>query len=319
MKSKTFLLLTICLYLSTGIYSQTSKINWQPTLLDIDGQPNDWTTKLRFYDSASKISFEFRNDANNLYFVIKSGEKSLYQQIETSGLTLKFVVKAENKVNAIFSLDKKEQSTGMMMPPPMMMGDDDFGGQNNMENQSSTPNKLNQKNMPSRNDGSILSFGKQPADTATAKGFLFTKKAIISSENKDGSSIRFAKSPANVQETAFEMSIPLKELFGENFDINKIATIPIKFQLSIPAKSNSSQSGGGMGGFSGGMGGPGGGMGGPGGGGPGGGGPGGDMGGGPGGQGGEMGERPDMAGGQNGESNMTKKTIKLVFTISKGE
>lgn len=315
-------LFSACLFL--GLHAQVSEINWQPTQLLIDGNPNDWTTQLRFFDSNSKIKYEFRNDANNLYFVFKSDEKLLQRQIEQAGMKLKFVVEGKPKVNATIELNKKEGFRGMPAPPEGMMQPGQFQNGNRIHDAQTLGKQPNMAENPNNEKLEELSMRRQftPIDTAYTKGFLYNRDIAIS-EDKSGGVITFAKSNRGMEESAFELVIPLRELFGENYQLSNISNHYIQFQLVINALSQSSDRGsfrgmrgsGGMGGPGGGMGGPGGGMGGPGGGM---GGPGGGMGGGSeGGPGGEMGERPDMQGDSNQASaNTGKKTIKATIQLT---
>lgn len=315
MKIKTLTLILICTLTSAILTAQTSKISWQPTLLEIDGNPNDWTTKLRFYDSESKISFELRNDAKQLYFVLKSEDKNFRNQLEQAGLKIKIMCDADIKTKATFELMKKN-NTASHMPPPMGNGQQQGPPQRQEGNNSFNPPPMGENNFRGGSPG----MHKQVPDTANIKGFQNSKKETISSVSNNPAKIRFSKSQPNTEEAAFEISIPLTELFGEKFDLQQIALNPLKIQVVIPGTSSGSQSKGEMGGRGNMGGGPGGGMGGPGGGmgGPGGGmgGPGSDMGG-P--SGGNSGERPEMPEGQNQSTGLSKKSFQLTFQLATNE
>lgn len=303
MKKRISLVCIALTCLISGDFAQLTKINWQPTLLEIDGNPNDWTTNLRFFDSESKIKYEFRNDASNLYFVFKSDEKSVHQQLQQAGLKIKFAVKSNEKTTATIQIAAKKQNREMPMPPMN-------GGQPPMPLQTQNT-EFNPGQFPMH-----LDFQKK--DTANIKGFLFSKDKIYS-DNTESNAIRFAKSSPNIEESALEIAIPLRELFGENYKLEDICKIPVAFQLTMNSVSQNNKSAemrGGPGGMEGGPGGGPGGMGG----GPGGmGGPQGGMGGGPGG-GGEMGERPQMPEGMNqNQEPMTKKSFKFSFVLTSKE
>ncbi|MBP1677715.1 MAG: hypothetical protein H6Q20_2274 [Bacteroidetes bacterium] len=318
MKNKILLTCSVAACFLSCSYAQVSEVNWQPTRLQIDGNPNDWTTNLRFYDSEAEIKYELRNDADNLYFVFKSDEKNLLKQIEQAGLKLKLTVSGKPKVAASFELKKKEGFAGMPTPP----NGQDFDMTNGMQ----AANQI--QNRPVRPDGNQAQQMPQltmrrelmPKDTAYTKGFLFNK-GIAVSEDLNKNVITFAKSNRETSESAFEMIIPLRELFGDGYLLEDIVKKSIQVQLTINALSKSSgggnQSGAPGGGMGGGMGGgPGGGMGG----GPDGGmggGPGGGMGGGP---GGDMGQRPDMSENMDNASNsMGKKNIKITIQLTTQE
>lgn len=305
MKKKISLTCMALLCFITGTFAQLTEINWQPTLLEIDGNPNDWTTNLRFFDSESKIKYEFRNDAVNLYFVFKSDEKSLQRQLQQAGMKLKFAVKSNAKTTGTITFAPKKGMQGMPMPP--MNGGQ---GQQPPMQQGQKPELA--QNQQSGLDQFAMRPEFSPKDTATIKGFLFAKDRIFS-DNSTENTIRFAKSRGNMEEAAFELVIPIRELFGDGYKLETISNIPIQFQLSINSVSQNTGSGemrGGPGRMGGMGGGPG--MGGPGGGSPDGGGPRG-----PGG-GGEMGERPEMPEGMNAnQDSMTQKSLKALFHLTK--
>lgn len=302
MKKKISLTCVALACFITGTFAQLTEINWQPTLLEIDGNPNDWTTNLRFFDSESKIKYELRNDAVNLYFVFKSDEKSLQRQLQQAGMKLKFAVKSNAKTTGTITFAPKKGMQGMPMPP--MNGGQ---GQRPPMPQGKKP-ELTQNQQPGL-DQFAMRPEFLPKDTATIKGFLFAKDRIFS-DNSTENTIRFAKSRGNMEEAAFELVIPIRELFGDGYKLETISNIPIQFQLSINSVSQNTGSGemrGGPGRMGGGPG-----MGGPGGGSPDGGGPGG-----PGG-GGEMGERPEMPEGMNAnQDSMTQKSLKALFHLTK--
>ena len=294
MKKKISLIYFATTFMFTVTFAQTSEITWQPFPLEIDGNPNDWTTRLRFYDADSKIKYEFRNDANYLYFVFKSDEKALQYQLHQAEMKIKITVKSKPKTYASITFSKK--ANGGERPP---MG----------EIQGAFPFQTDELKL----NQLALRSESIPSDTAFIKGFVFAKKFIIGS-TVENNSINFAISRGNSEETAFELAIPLRELFGDGYHLNEIKSIPIQFQLNIGAPSQTNNNGH-MGRSRGGMGGPGGGMGGPEGGmgqmgGPGG-SPGGDMG------GGEMGERPQLPQGNAAmTTSMTAKNIKFEFKLT---
>ena len=165
----------VCIALTcifTGSFAQLTKINWQSTLLEIDGNPNDWTTYLRFFDSESKIKYEFRNDASTLYFVFKSDEKSVHQQLQQAGIKMKFAVKSNEKTTATIQIAAKKGNRGMpMFPmnegqhPPMPF---------QMQNEEFNPGQFPPP-------GQFPMFQNiQTKDTASIKGFLFAKNQIFS-------------------------------------------------------------------------------------------------------------------------------------------
>lgn len=291
MKKKISLICFATTFIFTLIFAQTSKISWQPLPLQIDGNPNDWITNLRFYDADSKIKYEFRNDANHLYFSFKSDERSLQFQLQQVGMKMKFIVKSKPKIVANITFPTKNNG----------------GGRSSMrEMQNST--------LPQKDELKLNTFAMRaelaPKDTAIIKGFVFAKDFVVGSTDQNNG-INFAKSQGNSEETAFELVIPLRELFGDGYNLNEIILTPIQFQLNIAVPSQISNNGN-MGRPRGGMGAPGGGMEG---------GMGGDRTGGDPGNGmnggGEMGERPQTSHANvTGMPLMTAKNIKFEFILT---
>lgn len=221
MKKKILVLCACFMCMFLGTYAQVSVLKWQSSLLEIDGNPNDWTTELRFFHSNSGLKYEFRNDANNLYFVFKSDDVALKRQLAQAGMKLKFIVKSEKGKTAYFEIKKSSLHPfpGHFPPPP---SDAQVLSDAQVAPPLLVPGDFQEPTMP------------VVVDTALVRGFYFADKQIYS-ENSKPNSIIFAKSNPVVDEVAFEMQIPIRELFGENYNLNEIVNVPIKFQLIINA------------------------------------------------------------------------------------
>ena len=76
MKKNIFISCLVSFSLLTSISAQTSTAKWQPTPISIDGNEEDWGTLLRFFNSESNVKYEFRNDAQNLYIILKSADRA---------------------------------------------------------------------------------------------------------------------------------------------------------------------------------------------------------------------------------------------------
>jgi len=313
----------LCVSINSNAEDSTAK--WQPEPLTIDGSSADWGNNLRFFNSDSRIHYEFRNDDRNLYLIVKTTDLAIKHQIVQAGMKLKFKVKSDPRV--IATMDFPALKGGMGMRPQGK------GGKRNMSN---TERPAQDQQIQSETDGqqpvnNLNELEMKPEfrskDSVLIEGFLFGKNAVVS-DSITPNAICFAKSKRNMSpdrnsksngniESAYEICIPLREFFGDNYSLEKIATISIQLQVLINGSSESNNGGGRMrGGMRGrgGMGGPGGGgeMGGPGG--------GGEMGG-PGGGGEEMGggegELPEKGEGEMGESvSMTKKSFNANFVLS---
>ena len=284
--------------LSTGIMAQVSTSKWQPESIVIDGDGSDWGSVPRFFNAESNVKYEFRNDTRNLYIILKAADRSSQMQLLMAGFNVKLKVKSSPpiKVGINFPALRKGEM------PPMIINPDN------------KPDKLTYKT--TTNDLVI------PKDTAILDGFLFSK-GKITSESSDEKSICFARSKLNRELITYEIRIPLREIFGNEYTLESVSSNPIQLQVSINELSQKDKKGRKGKGMSGGMHGGGGrGMGG----GMGGGGmEGGGMGGGGGemggmGGGGEMGEMPgqEMQGGmqESGGLSMERKSFSIDFKLS---
>jgi hypothetical protein len=297
-----FIFLTI-LSLFAGVMAQVSTSKWQATPIVIDGDCSDWVTNPRFFNAESNVKYEFRNDAQNLYLIIKSTDNAIQLQLLKAGFIVKLKIKTTppTKTSITFSALKSEED---------QPAKDKKGGKSNKQmdkpaNAEAEPYKLMDK---SSTEAEIM-----PKDTAILNGFQYSK-GKIGSENKVGNGIVFSRSKSSRELTFYEISVPLRELFGDNYSLETISSTPIQLQVIINglSQSGNKKMKGSMGGHGGGMGG---GMGG---------GPGGGMGGGPGGgMGGDsnMGELDGGMQGENANSNfsMYKKSFSIDFQLSKNK
>ena len=203
MKKILLLLFISILSFSTIIHAQVSIAKWQNSPVIIDGDGSEWGILPRFFNSESNIKYEFRNDADNLYFILKAGDKSIQMQLLRGGFSIRFKLKNQTpaRVEIIFQPNKSPEL-------PLTMND---RSDKLMDKTISNPDILQK-------------------DTATLDGFLFSN-GIISSDKKDG--ICFARSKSVRELTSYEIQIPLREMFGNKFKLENIATIPLQLQLNV--------------------------------------------------------------------------------------
>jgi hypothetical protein len=294
MRNIILIAVSAVLCLCSSIHAQESLSKWQSQPISIDGDASDWKSIPRFFDSESNVQYEFRNDAQNLYMILRTTDRATQIQLLRAGFSIHLKVKSN-----------PPSKCGITFMPPKMHGMPPMG-----MNQDGNQDKLVDK------------FSSKPEfivkDSAVLDGFLFTN-GIITSENKDTKGICFAKSKTSRDQVIFELQVPLREIFGTDFTVENISKIPIQFQVVVNDLSESANRSHGK--MSGGM--RGGGMRG---GGRRGGGGGSEMGGGMsrgGGEemgGGEMGERPEMEQGERHQGmSMTRKSFSTNFKLSSGE
>ena len=293
MKTKIQVILSCLLGLSSVSFAQSSISKWQAQPIVIDGDRADWVNIPRFFDAQSNVQYEFRNDAQNLYLIIRTTDRAAQMQMLRGGFSLRLKVKT--KIPTRCSITFPAQRMGI---PPQQF--------NNKGDESQL---LVEKTAPKP--------GVLPKDSVVLDGFKYSNGAI-SSENKDENKICFARNKETREQLIYELRVPLCEIYGKDFGLDNIASLPIQLQMTINELSQESgkqdkggkgmRGGGGMrggmqgGGMRGGM--PGG----------------GSMQGGPDGGGGmpgeeEMGERPQL----QSSISITRKTINDEFSLSKGK
>ena len=196
------------LSLFSGIMAQVSTSKWEAQSIVIDGNGADWGTLPRFFNAESNVKYEFRNDAKNLYLILKAADRSTQIQMLSAGFSVKLKVKTSPplKVAIAFPALKKGEM------PPMIINQD--GKIDNLSYKST--------------EGAVII----PKDTALLDGFLFSKGKIVSDSN-DENSICFARSKTSRELVTYEIRVPLREIYGNDFSLVNLNTTPIQLLVNI--------------------------------------------------------------------------------------
>jgi len=196
------------LSLFSGIMAQVSTSKWEAQSIVIDGNGADWGTLPRFFNAESNVKYEFRNDAKNLYLILKAADRSTQMQMLSAGFSIKLKVKSSPplKMSIAFPALKKGEM------PPMIINQD--GKIDNLTYKSSL--------------GEVII----PKDTALLDGFLFSKGKIVS-EGNDENSICFARSKTARELVTYEVRVPLREIYGNDFSLVNLNTTPIQLLVNI--------------------------------------------------------------------------------------
>lgn len=191
-------LLTISLF----TFAQTSTAKWQIQPIVIDGNGADWGALPRFFNSDTNVKYEFRNDNQNLYIILKAADRATQMQLMAAGFNVKLKVKTSPpmKVGITFPAIKKADMPTMQT-------------EKLVDKSTSNPNIL-------------------AKDTAILDGFQFAK-GIITSDMKDGKNICFAKSKTAKELVTYEISIPLLEIFGNDYKLDNVTASAIQLQVNI--------------------------------------------------------------------------------------
>lgn len=226
MKLKTIFAASFLTFFMTNTFAQTSELKWQSSPIIIDGNEEDWNPtggNLRFYDSKNELFYDLRNDSVNLYILVKSDNPFLRHQISRAGMKLKLNIQEKTKRTVSFTIEPKKG-----MPERTF-------------SQTNRPGYLDEL---SRKEESL------PKDTAYLQGFQSSTSSVISGTYNPGNICFDLSKGRRAEKTIFELQIPLRELFGNNYQLNQFNKIPLQIQFTINAMSFNSSFGqmhGGMG------------------------------------------------------------------------
>ena len=207
MKKKIQLTFIVIFAFTIGVFALVSSSKWQAQPIVIDGNATDWVSIPRFFNTESNVQYEFRNDANNLYVIIKATERATQMQLLRAGFSVRLKVKtsAPSKFGITF------HGIRNAIPPTR---------NNQVENSGILVEKTAMK-------PEIMS-----KDSAFLDGFQFAK-GVITSENNDPDGINFARNKGTREQVLYELRIPLRELYGNDFVLAKISAVPIQLQVVI--------------------------------------------------------------------------------------
>ncbi len=76
-------LITLILGCSQKVYEGT---RWQGKQITIDGNADEWSLPLRFYDESSELNYQISNDRENIYIAVRTINKATAQQILLGGV-----------------------------------------------------------------------------------------------------------------------------------------------------------------------------------------------------------------------------------------
>lgn len=86
MKNILFIIPFLVLVSCSRKVIETTK--WQKSGITADGNPTEWELPLKYFDTKSKINYEFSNDLKNLYMAIRVTDKDAMVRVLSSGVTL---------------------------------------------------------------------------------------------------------------------------------------------------------------------------------------------------------------------------------------
>jgi hypothetical protein len=207
----------ILVFTTTLLFAQDEifKAAWITSPVKVDGNGNEWTNPLRYYDADTKLSFAFANDDKNLYLCFQTNDNLNQMKIMHAGMQISLNVKGSHTATINFPIPQNAESS------QPQSGNDDWKNKND----STRQNIFIVKNT-----------------MMEVKGFV-TKNGMLPINDSSGINAALNQDPRN--KFTCEIAIPIKELFGANYtiaDIEKHISLDVKINamkgVSHPGKSN---------------------------------------------------------------------------------
>lgn len=180
----------------------------------IDGNAREWAQPLQFYDNITKLFFAFANDKNNIYLCFQSNDDLNQMRIMRAGMKVSISTKGKDKhkVTISYPIEQKTEPTPVSDENPS----------------EKKYNRENRKNI----------FLVQNT-MMEVKGFT-TKNGLIAINDSSGINVAINWDASN--KLIYEIAIPLKELFGNDYTADDL-TKDISLSAEINALKAHSGSG----------------------------------------------------------------------------
>jgi hypothetical protein len=201
--------------LATSVFGQfDNTLKWQAGAIKIDGNIADWSSQPAYYDDNTKLAFDIKNDSNNLYMYLQISEQRTQYKIAKAGMSINFATKIKPKRKADLTFS------------PFISGK--YGG--------------HPKNAGIKKDTSIIKqkFKLSPA-VIQSSGFAYSNGNLSTNKSND---IVCSVDWDSIYTMYIEIKIPLRELFGDNYDFNKISQKEVSLKIEENAMDNPGFSGG---------------------------------------------------------------------------
>lgn len=181
--------------ISTFSFAQEAPVSsFAKNKIIIDGNPEEWNLPLKHYDNTTRLFFDFENDANHLYLCFQAKDEMNEVKILKAGMKIILSSKINGKHKSVINYP---------LPAPKTSENND---------------EITSDPMATRPDNHATFLAK---DTLMeVKGFA-TQSGTISS--KDTAGIHAAINWDSSKTFTYEIAIPLKEMFGENYDIKELS------------------------------------------------------------------------------------------------
>lgn len=235
----------------------------------LDGKADEWQGALRFYDKTAKMKYGFANDDKYLYLAFQVIEPDGQMKIMRGGLNIYLKTKVKPKLTGTLKLNGQKPDRQSMDQQkgerPQQSKQEEFA-QMGAEDQAKGDKQQQGKRGPNTDMMKQLYLLTKP--TIETEGFAESNEMIAAGE---GGQMAFQVAWNDQNQMNIECRIPLKELFGDRYSLEKISAKDITLIINqtqqdqmqgAPGGEGGPQGGGmpggGPGGAGGGMGGPGG-------------------------------------------------------------
>jgi hypothetical protein len=239
---------------------------WQNEPIVADGLDNDWNGNIRYFDSVAKLQYDARNDSSNLYLIIETADPSMIMKLMHGGLKVSLALKSKPGTSAAITFPAG-MGGPMMSPFPCteshdsihkkcpetdgaMMHGKAYEKHEGMKG-SKCPNPCNESkdsvcHSPCKrmlgdksvdiipDTGSCMRHHMPNRVPVTAEGFVFTN-GFLKPGNALQNTISFAVNMSNPMTLTYEVTIPLREIYGDGFEVSAIADNPISLSIDVKA------------------------------------------------------------------------------------
>ena len=242
---------------------------WQDAAIVIDGQNNDWGGTLRYSDTASRLRYDVRNDSDNLYLIVETDDNSMQMKLMHTGIKVSMGLKSVPAATGIITLPAFRKNRFMhhcqgipdsaciggpgSMPDmkdhkctkpcgagidsscnkPCREMKDQKGSEKGKRMQDSMCHKGPMPGMEAPDSAACMKHNAM-RKSATAEGFKYTNGMIEGCHTEKGK-ISFAKGISNPQTLTVEIAVPLREIYGDGYDLAKIASGKINLEFTVEA------------------------------------------------------------------------------------
>lgn len=214
---RIFVLLVIIGMTPLFLNAQDNLNNWQTSPVKIDGLSDEWIDNLRYFDSETQLYYGITNDENNLYLCFFTASQMMQMKMFRSGVKIELKTKTKPKRTAQIIYPKKDTSSFQMRTKPTEgepQGERTQGQNSGGQGRNMTKRFL-ENNSSFVSDGFVSFNGTHP---------VTNEKGISLAINWD-----------DRKRMAYEIVVPLNELFGEGYSLDEVSKNEIKLKVLIEA------------------------------------------------------------------------------------